>query len=408
MAISDDAPNDEIHIVQDGDSLSKLLLIANDGDEGRMMEVVRALEKLQSTEGGVDTLKGFGIRSGDIAVLYPGDEIKVGAIQQWFEGGDTHTPPDENNLSDDQGVPEDVPLDLVPVEPDIVFIETDEDEREGEPPVVDGGEEDSDTTLLPEEVHLEEPSEEDTPEDSTPKDDDGDLVQTITDIAEESRFEERGLGFNASCAVAYHSDGMDTMLLEHFFRGHTVSQDLSVSHYSGFRLALTNITSVEGGAFSDLGDRTNLSVGLHRSFGSFCGSLVHQWVHTNHLMEQNFFYADRHRTSLEIGFSQGVLRLNTFVLSDVPAYTPVDEMLLYGGGGASLLLPVNALRTDIEIGASVAGSLFWYHRSSRMLYRVYAGFTTRIGGITLHPEISHIADALTGEGMITSSFNITF
>ncbi len=74
-----------VYTVQDGNWLSKIWLDKNGGDEGQMLKVVEALRDLQGTEEGVEKLKDFGIRSGDIEILYPGDEIKTDAIQEWFD-----------------------------------------------------------------------------------------------------------------------------------------------------------------------------------------------------------------------------------------------------------------------------------------------------------------------------------
>ncbi len=267
--------------------------------------------------------------------------------------------------------------------------------------------------VIPEEVSPEVASEED-PLEVIPEEvplesvDESELVQQIQEIAQDSRSRELGLGFNASYMLGYSNHGVDTVVLEQFFHGHIVSQEISVSHSTGFRFAITNLTSVAGGAFSDLGDRTNLSIGLQRGFGSFYGVIQHQWVHTNHRMDEFFFYADRHRTSLQSGVSLGLLQPYAFILSDVPAYTPVDEMMVYGGGGILLTLPIDSLNTEITIGGSLTSSLFWYYRSPRRLYRLHAGFVTRIGNISVNPEISYLTDIFTGNNILVTSFEIAF
>ena len=255
----------------------------------------------------------------------------------------------------------------------------------------------------PEEIPLE-----DTPSGPTSECPESDLIRQIQDIAEDSRSREIGSTFDASYSLGYSSHGFDTTLLEYFFQGSVYSQEVSVSHLSGLSFSVTNLISAAGGVFSDFGDRTNLSIGLQRGFGSFYGALHHTWVHTNYRMDEWFFYADRHRTSIRSGTSLGLFHPYVFAVSDVPAYTPIDEMLIYGGVGAVLTVPIDPLRTEISVGASCAGSLFWYHHASLMRYRIHAGFVTSIGGISVHPEIGYLADVFTGGTMITTSFKSTF
>ena len=410
--------SESVHVVQRGESLSEIWLDTH-GDKAYMLKVIEALTDLQRSEDGGEKLKSFGIRSGDIDLLYPEDEVKISAIQDWFAGyikpdliifiedgevverfdpaeGDLESGGVEEMPSEEiapEEVPDDASEEEAPLEgasEEVISEGASEEEPLEETPVED----------LPEEVILE-----DAPENPLPNDD---LAQQIHEIAEDSRSRELDLGFNATYELGYSNHGIDTMVLEQFFQGHIVSQGISISHSSGFLFSLENLVSAEGGAFSDLGDRTNLSVGFRGGLGSFYGMLQHQWVHTNHLMEQNFFYADRHRTSLQIGFSLGPLEPYAFVLSDVPAYTPVDEMMVYGGGGLAMTLPIDPLNTEITVGASFTGSLFWYYRKRQALYRVHAGFATQIGGISLRPEVTYLADTFTGKSVINHSVKIIF
>ena len=383
--------------VQDGDSLSKILLQNNGCDEKQMLEVMVALKDLQDTEEGVEKLKSFGIRSGNIERIYPGDKIKIDAIQEWFDSGTL-----------------DVSLDT---QPDlIVFIEDEKVIGTEEDPLYDNESEDSeveapDTDSVSEVEPLKDAPEQIIPEEIILEEDapsSEDLVQQIQEIAQDSRSRELGLGFNASYMLGYSNHGVDTVVLEQFFHGHIVSQEISISHSAGFRFAITNLTSVAGGAFSDLGDRTNLSIGLQKGFGSFYSVLQHQWVHTNYRMNESFFYADRHRTSFQSGVSLGAIQPYAFILSDIPAYTPVDEMMVYGGGGILLTLPIDSLNTEITIGGSLTSSLFWYYRSPRRLCRLRAGFVTRIGNISVNPEISYLTDIFTGNEIWVTSFKIAF
>lgn len=75
-----------VYTVQDGNRLSTIWLDKSDGDAEQVEQVMRALRMLQSTEEGVATLKhAFGISSGDVEKIYPGDKIQTGAIQEWFD-----------------------------------------------------------------------------------------------------------------------------------------------------------------------------------------------------------------------------------------------------------------------------------------------------------------------------------
>ncbi|MCY4577346.1 MAG: hypothetical protein OXB96_02915 [Candidatus Kaiserbacteria bacterium] len=261
------------------------------------------------------------------------------------------------------------------------------------------------------EVSDEEESQEGTtsdPVDDDPSSAEQQLSERIQQIADEVRADEVGSGLTFSSTIGYADQGVDAVLPEHFFRGHIVSQGISAFHPAGFRLAVENLTSVSGGAFSDLGDRTILSVEVWRTFGSFYASLQHRWVHTNCGMESDFFYADRHRTKLQSGFSLGPLQLYAHVSSDVPAYTPVHEMVVYGGGGVDLNIPLSPLNTELCFGASIAGTAFWYHQSPRALCRFRAGIITDFGGFSVNPEATLIVDPISEEHLPTFSFNIAF
>ena len=83
-------------------------------------------------------------------------------------------------------------------------------------------------------------------------------------------------------------------------------------------------------------------------------------------------------------------------------------MMVYGGGGVVLSVPINPLNTKIEIGASGSGSLFWYYRQRVLLYRLYASFETTIGGMSVRPEVSRLTDVYTGGNVTAMSFGITF
>lgn len=408
------ADDDLVVTVKSGDSLSSILL-DDTCSMRQVMNIVKALEALEGTDEGVTKLKGFGIRSGDVAILYPGDKIHVTAIQKWFSG-DVQGDSEEAEVAEPTATAE--AAETEQEEGEILSVETEEDEADSDDEVyvplevgeieVNQAERGDLDPSIDDEDDLSEPLPEEVLLDSPPEGSEEDvLLETIQDIAETSRSEERGL--IASYTFGYSNLGLDAMLLEYFFAGPITSQEFAISHRrSGFYAKITNSVSVAGGMFSDLGDRTNLSAGLQGGSTSFHWSIQHQWVHTNHRMDEWFYYADRHRTSVHLGVSLGLLKPHAFILSDLPAYTPVDEMMLYGGGGVQLTIPISVLNTDIDLGASVTRSLFWYYRTPETRYRLHAGLTTRIGGISFRPEISYLTDVSTGGSMVATSFGVTF
>ena len=254
----------------------------------------------------------------------------------------------------------------------------------------------SDKEVTPPDIWVDEsPSDTTQPEEEVLPGDGGvedGLSERIEEIAQDAMSEELGYGFDVSYTFGYIGQGVDDVLPEHFFRGHIVSQEVSISHSIGFRLAVKNLTSIDGGLFSDLGDRTVLGVDVRRHFGSLYGTIKHQWVHTNYQMDKFFFYADRHRTTLQAGGSFGGLHPFLFVTSDLPAYTPVHEAFVFGGMGVDLDIPIDRLNTKIDFGASVAGSLFWYYQKPRTLLRTHIGFVTDFGSVSFGPRFNYIYD----------------
>lgn len=408
---------DQQVVVQPGDSLSEILLRhSGDDDICHLSEVLRALRNLEDTEDGVAQLQAFGVSSGDVDALRPHDVVQVGVIWEWFEAEILDAADDSLDdlaafIEDGEIVDEDVPITPGESEnssekgegnPESSTNADEEDALEGGADSSAAGTEEGDTDL-PEEVLLGDTSDED------PSSEEDALAEQIQDIAEDARKRESGSsGLDVSLMLGYRDSGVDDLLLEYFFQGPITSQGISFSHpSSGIHFAVTNFTSVEGGIFSDVGDRTNFSIGLRRTFGSFYGIAHHQWVHTNYRMEENFYYGDRHRTSFQVGLS-GWFHPYVFISSDIPAYMPMDEMMVYGGGGVALTVPISFMNTEIEIGASCAGSLFWYYREQVLLYRLYAGFETAIGGLAVRPEISFLTDVLAGGEMLTTAVGITF
>ena len=234
------------------------------------------------------------------------------------------------------------------------------------------------------------------------------ISERIRRISEESQRRERP-GYVFSCALGYADHGVDEILPEHFFRGHVTSQGVSFSHRVGFRVSLENFTSVDGGGFSDLVDRTVLDVKVWREFGSLYGAVQHRWVHTNYKMDEDFFFADRHRTAVRFGFLLGPLQPYAFISSDIPAYVPVNEMAVYGGGGVDLRCNIRQLNTELYLGASAAGSLFLHNqKDGAALYRVRTGFATSLGGLVINPEAAYLRGVFNSDNLLTTTFKIAF
>ena len=232
----------------------------------------------------------------------------------------------------------------------------------------------------------------------------------IRRLAQEFRVQELDFGFRSSCSLGYASQGIDVVLPEYFFRGHLVYQDVSVYktyHKGGMYFTASNSTSVDGGPFNDAGDRTTLSCAAWRKFGFLYGLIRHRWVHTNY-SDRPFLYADRHRTDLRSWCVIGPLRPYAFISSDFPALVPVDEMVLFGGVGADLHYTVKHLRTDLYLGASVAGSLLWHNHNPRSLYRLRAGFAVQFGKVYIGPEFIFLKDVYNPDNVWVTSFGIRF
>ena len=195
-------------------------------------------------------------------------------------------------------------------------------------------------------------------------------------------------------SLGYTNHGVDETIPEQFFRGHIVSLRATVFHRTGFRFAVENFTSVAGGLFSDLGDRTVLKAQFLRRFGSLYGIVQHRWVHTNYEMDQDFFFADRHRTLVQFGYSHEPLyepriRPYVFISSDLPAYTTINEMAVYGGGGLVVKTPRNQQNTELYFGFSAVRSLYTRNQSERALLRFRVGFVSPFGvdSLAINPEV---------------------
>ncbi len=233
------------------------------------------------------------------------------------------------------------------------------------------------------------------------------LSERIREISEEAQRRERS-SYALSYLAGYTDQGVDEVLPEHFFQGHIVSQGIAFSHRAGFRLAIENLTSIAGGGFSDMGDRTLLSAEVWKKSGFLYGSVQHRWVHANYRVSEDFFFGDRHRTAVRVGLMIGPLQPHAFVASDLPAYMSVNEMAVYGGGGVDIRFDIDQLNTGFYFGASIAESLYLYNQDGKALYRVRAGFATSIGGLVVNPEVLFLRGVYTSESLLTSSFRIAF
>ena len=235
------------------------------------------------------------------------------------------------------------------------------------------------------------------------------LFEKIMRISEEAQKRERPT-YTFSCVLGYTNHGIDEILPEHFFRGRIISLGLSFSHRSGFGLGVEQFAAPDGESwFGSLEDRMVLSAGLQKEFGSLYGSVRHRWVHIHHKARTDFFYGDRHRTSVQGGISLGPLKLYALASSDLPAYVSVDEMTVYGGAGADLRGRVAPLDAEFYLDASAVGSLFLYNRQDeRALYRVRVGFTAGNHDVIFNPEMLFLKGVFNTDNLLVTSFRFIF
>ena len=235
------------------------------------------------------------------------------------------------------------------------------------------------------------------------------ISERIMRISEESGKLERP-DYIFSVFAGYTNHGIDEVLPEHFFRGSIISLGLSFSHRSGFGFGVEQFAAPDGGGwFGSLEDRMVLNASLQKEFGSLYGSVRHRWVHIHHKARTDFFYGDRHRTSVRGGVSLGPLKLYALASSDLPAYVPVKELTVYGGGGVDLRGRVAPLDAEFYLDASAVGSLFLYNRQDgRALYRVRAGFTAGNHNIIFNPEIRFLKGVFNTDNLLVTSFKVIF
>ena len=238
------------------------------------------------------------------------------------------------------------------------------------------------------------------------------ISEKIVKVSKESQRRERS-GESFLFSFGYVGHGIDEMLPEQFFRGSMISLGYSFLHHSGFRLGVKQFSAPDGGGwFDSLEDRMVLDASFQKEFGPLYGSVRHRWVHIHHRAREDFFYADRHRTSLQGGISLGPLNLYAFTSSDIPAHVPVTEMTVYGGGGFDLRGRFSSRNAEFYLGASAVSSLFLYnHQDERALYRVCAGFT--VGDHDYHkvifnPEIRFFKGVYSTDNLWVASFKLIF
>ena len=397
---------DGFYTVQKGDSLSKIWLAANGCD---VEQAMRVLEKLEGSPEGRKQLRAFGIDSGDVDLIRPQDRINITAIQGWLKSGGTQanadtaveevpaqqtSAPEAEESAADAAMQEEGEEDSQDVD-SLIDKEDQEDAPDDSP---------SESPLSPE---AETSDHSDTEQESTdqteqtdqdPRSDEPDLVDEI-DLESET----------LSLTLGYADQGVDDMLPEHFFRGNIFSQKVSVSHDNGVFYGFENFISPADGFLSDTGDRTILFAGLRKSSESFHFLLQHRWVHSWERYLEDFYHADRHRTSVQLGYTVGPLHLYALASSDVAAYRPVNEFAVYGGGGVDLRFTANQLNTEMYVGASIIESLYLYNQSGRALYRVRAGFSTSVADLfVINPEVLFLRGVYTPDSLVTTTIRISF
>ena len=199
-------------------------------------------------------------------------------------------------------------------------------------------------------------------------------------------------GTKIHCLTRYMEHGVDEELPEHFFHGDVVSEKVYIS-YSGIFAAVEHLTSIDGGGFSDSGDRTTVSFGLRRRFGMVSSSLMHRWIHV-HQEGWNHYQRSRHRTSIRSGVNIGPVQPYLMLASDLPAYTPANEGAVYGGVGVNVYLPLKPIRTLFSVKGSLMSTLIHDNQRSKTLYRASIGFTTNLQNwLYINPEVSILKDA---------------
>ena len=396
---------DGFYTVRKGDSLSKIWLAVNGCDAKRMRAAMMALEGL-----GEEQLRAFGIDSGDVDLIRPQDRINISAIQKWLEGGDAQADADTAG--------EEVPAQQTPAPKT--------EESAADAATQEEGEEDSQDADSPIDKEEHEESSDDSPSESplSPEaetSDHTDTEQESTDQTEQTdqdpRSDEPDLVDEIdleskmwSLTLGYADHGVDAILPEHFFRGHIFSQKVSVSHANGFFYGVENFISPADGFLSDKGDRTTLFAGLRKSSESFHFLLQHRWVHNWERYLEDFYHADRHRTSVQLGYTVGPLHLYALASSDMAAYRPVNEFAVYGGVGGDLRFTAEQLNTtEMYVGASIIESLYLYNQPGRALYRVRAGLSTSIDDLfTVNPEILFLRGVYTPDSLLTMNVRISF
>ena len=173
-------------------------------------------------------------------------------------------------------------------------------------------------------------------------------------LEEEGEHRHGQSALTVSQSLGYTGQGVDDVVPDHFYRGNIVIQEFGISHQaSGISVGLKNLTSPEGGGFSDLGDRTILTLSYRRALSkTVTGSIRHSYVHVNQ-PDEEWFHSDRHISSvrLDIQADNSVIPY-VLVASNMPAYTPVDTSALYGGIGVVILVPLALSQSALRLDAS--------------------------------------------------------
>ena len=216
------------------------------------------------------------------------------------------------------------------------------------------------------------------------------LSAHISQVAEEFRQIDIGPRFATDLHLGYTSEGVDAVVPEYFHQGDIFSQKFSFYPPSEprFRVSVENLISVDGGFFSDAGDQTIVSVEASRTFKKVFGTLKHRWLHANYTANdvmrgqgeltqsgESFFYADRHRTDLQVGTSfLGLVKPYAILSTDISTI-PVDEFTLYGGAGLDVRYSPHP-RINLYAGGSIMRAFLW----RRAAYRIHTGVVLSVGG----------------------------
>ena len=200
-------------------------------------------------------------------------------------------------------------------------------------------------------------------------------------------------GWSVHQEASFQNQGVDEFFPYRYFDGFVTNQQIVVG-YSGFNpgihFGLSRTISPSGGSLSDLGDRTIIFLGARYEVSElFNVGLRHSYVHVN-LADEWFFREDRHMTYLHGGVSLGALEPYVFISSDIPAHTPINEGYVFTGAGTSLAVPFDAVRSVLNLDASLTYSVVHYYEDPIFVFRFKVALETELGFIpvSVTPEFN--------------------